>query len=145
LTQRGRFEAAVGGLPLLGKIPAGRLEEAVAQSDVILDERELLPFRPGDFALEVKGDSMVGDGIVEGDTVLLRPNINADSGEIAAVIVGDDHEATLKRVYFKPGSRNVLLRASNPAYADQNVKSDAMRIAGVFRGLVRRPGNRRNR
>jgi repressor LexA len=137
LTQRGRFAAAVGGIPVLGTIPAGPLEEAVAQSDVLLDERQLLPVRPGDFALQVKGDSMVGDGILEGDKVLLRPNVQVENGEIAAVIVGDDHEATLKRVFFNERRRKVVLRASNPRYSDRHLNPHSIRIAGVFRGLVR--------
>jgi repressor LexA len=137
LTQRGRFAAAVGGIPVLGTIPAGPLEEAVAQTDVLLDERQLLPVKPGDFALQVKGDSMVGDGILEGDKVLLRPNVQAENGEIAAVIVGDDHEATLKRVFFNERHGKVVLRASNPRYADRHLNPRSIRIAGVFRGLVR--------
>lgn len=137
LTQRGRFAAAIGGIPVLGTIPAGPLEEAVAQTDVLLDERQLLPVKPGDFALQVKGDSMVGDGILEGDKVLLRPNVQVENGEIAAVIVGDDHEATLKRVFFNERGGKVLLRASNPRYSDRHLNPHSIRIAGVFRGLVR--------
>jgi len=143
LTPRGRLEASIGGVPVLGTIPAGALAEAIAQPDVVLDERELLPFRPGDFALKVKGDSMIGDGILDGDTVLLRPAIRVESGEVAAVLVGEDHEATLKRVYFDPGSSKVRLRPSNPRYAEQHFKAEDVKIAGVFRGLVRHSTRRR--
>lgn len=145
LTSRGRLEAALGGLPLLGSISAGPLEEAIAQADTVLDERELLPCRPGDFALRVKGDSMVGDGIFEGDKVLLRPDVTVENGEIAAVLIGTDYEATLKRVFFSATSRKVTLRASNPRYPDSQVRANDVKIAGVFRGLVRehsRPGSR---
>jgi len=140
LTQRGRFAAAVGGIPVLGTIPAGPLEEAVAQTDVLLDERKLLPVKPGDFALQVKGDSMVGDGILDGDRVLLRPNVQVENGEIAAIIVGDDHEATLKRVFFNERRGKIVLRASNPRYSDRHLNPRSIRIAGVFRGLVRDAG-----
>jgi repressor LexA len=136
LTPRGRLEASLGGVPLLGTIPAGPLEEAIAQAETVLDERELLPCRPGDFALRVKGDSMVGDGILEGDKVLLRPDVTVENGEIAAVLVGADYEATLKRVFFT-ATRKVTLRASNPRYPDKQVEADEVRIAGVFRGLAR--------
>ncbi len=128
---------------MLGTIPAGALEEAIAQADVVLDERELLPFRPGDFALKVKGDSMIGDGILDGDTVLLRPQVQVENGEVAAVLVGDDHEATLKHVYFDNTSRTVRLRASNPRYPERQFKAEEIKIAGVFRGLVRNGGQRR--
>ena len=137
LTSRGRVEATLGGVPLLGSIPAGPLKEAIAQAATFLDERELLPCRPGDFALRVKGDSMVGDGILEDDKVLLRPDVRVENGEIAAVLVGSDYEATLKRVFFTAATREVTLRASNPRYPDMRVTADEVKIAGVFRGLVR--------
>lgn len=130
-------------LPLLGRIPAGPLEEAIQQESQPVSVSELLRARPGDFLLEVKGDSMTGDGIFEGDKVLLRPEVQLESGEIAAVLVGAEHEATLKRVHLLPGketaaqSGEVILRASNPAYPDRRLPAEEIRIAGVFRGLVR--------
>jgi repressor LexA len=137
LTSRGRAEAALGGVPLLGSIPAGPLEEAIAQAAIFLDERELLSCRPGDFLLRVRGDSMVGDGIFEDDKVLLRPEVTVQNGEIAAVLIGSEYEATLKRVFFATTTREVTLRASNPRYPDTQVRADEVKIAGVFRGLVR--------
>jgi len=135
LSPKGRFTLAIGGLPLLGSIPAGPLQEALADPDAILDDHELLPYRPGDFLLRVKGDSMTGDGILDGDKVLLRPGIDCAHGEIAAVLVGDAHDATLKRVFFE--KENIRLRASNPRYKDIVVPAAGVKIAGVFRGLIR--------
>ncbi len=135
LTAKGRLALSLGGLPLLGSIPAGPLSEALAEPETVVDERELLPFRDGDFLLRVRGDSMTGDGILNGDKVLLRPEVDVRDGEIAAVLVGDAHEATLKRV-FRHGER-VVLRASNPAYPDVMVQASQVKIAGVFRGLIR--------
>jgi repressor LexA len=140
LTSRGRLEAALGGLPLLGSIPAGPLSEAITQAETVLDERELLPWRQGDFALRVKGDSMVGDGIIEDDKVLLRPNVAVENGEIAAVLIGGNYEATLKRVFFTAMNRRITLRARNLEYRDIQVEADDVRIAGVFRGLIRDRG-----
>ena len=149
LSAKGRLQvnAPAGGtalfLPLLGRIPAGPLEEAIQQGGQPVSVSELLRARPGDFLLEVKGDSMTGDGIHEGDKVLLRPEVQLESGEIAAVLVGPDHEATLKRVHLLPGTQasphagEVLLRASNPAYPDRRLPAEEVRIAGVFRGLIR--------
>jgi repressor LexA len=138
LTPKGRLALSIGGLPLLGSIPAGRLAEALAEPETVLDERELLAFREGDFLLRVRGESMTGDGILDGDKVLLRPEVEARDGEIAAVLVGDAHEATLKRV-FRKGER-VILRASHPAYPDLSVDASEVKIAGVFRGLIRDGG-----
>jgi repressor LexA len=149
LSAKGRLQinapSGVGGmfLPLLGRIPAGPLEEAIQQEGQAVCVSELLRARPGDFLLEVKGDSMTGDGILEGDKVLLRPEAQLDPGEIAAVLVGPDHEATLKRVYFHPSTQasprggEVILRASHPAYPDRRLPAEEVRIAGVFRGLLR--------
>jgi len=101
----------------------------------VLGEGELLPWKEGDFLLRVKGDSMIGDGILDGDKVLLRPGIEPHAGEIAAVVVGDAHEATLK--HFLPEGDRVRLRASNPGYRDLVVPAEQVRVAGVFRGLIR--------
>ena len=137
LTSMGKLALGAGGLPLLGSIPAGPLAEAIAEADEVLDPGELFPYRDGDFLLRVRGDSMIGDGILNGDKVLLRPEVAAHSGEIAAVLVGDDYESTLKRIYFQPDKAEVILRASNPKYPDLVTSAEAVKIAGVFRGLIR--------
>ena len=135
LTSKGRFALGAGGLPLLGLIPAGPLAEAVAEADEILAPEDVLPWKEGDFLLRVKGDSMEGDGILDGDMVLLRPEVSWQQGEIAAVLVGEDHETTLKRVFRQ--DELITLRAANPRYADRTVPAETVKIAGVFRGLVR--------
>ncbi len=135
LTPKGRFAIGAGGLPVLGSIPAGPLSEAVESADEVLEPAELLPWREGDFLLRVRGDSMEGDGILDGDLVLIRPDHEARPGEIAAVLIGDGYDATLKRLFFK--GVNAILRASNPKYADLTVPAETVKIAGVFRGLIR--------
>ena len=135
LTTKGRFALGLGGLPLLGSIPAGPLSEALAESEAVVDGPELFSYREGDFLLRVKGDSMIGDGILDGDLVLLRPDIEWRNGEIAAVHVGDAYEATLKRVFVE-GAR-IILRASNPEYPDLVTAAAEIKVAGVFRGLIR--------
>lgn len=135
LTPKGRFVVGEGGLAVHGSIRAGLLEEAVAEPETIMDDRDLLPYRPGDFLLRVRGDSMTGDGILPGDHVLLRPNVQVEQGEIAAVMVGEDYEATLKRVYVE--GPTVRLKAGNPNYADIVAPANEVKTAGVFRGLIR--------
>jgi repressor LexA len=137
LTPKARHVLGIGGLPLLGSIPAGALSEAVAQAVEIVAPGALLPHKPGDFLLRVRGDSMVGDGVLDGDLVLLRPGGDVAHGAIAAAYVGDAHEATLKRVFFERDA--VRLRASNPVYPDLIIPKDEWRgVAGVYVGLVRR-------
>ena len=97
-----------GGIPLLGKIAAGQ---------PILAEEECEFFSPiddtrADFCLRVRGDSMIGAGIKDGDIVFIRKQDSVDDGEIAAVLVDD--EATLKRVYITDDA--VTLIAENPKY-----------------------------
>jgi repressor LexA len=135
LTARGRLALGIGGLPLLGSIPAGPLREALAEPEEIIEPHQVLPARPNDFLLRVRGDSMTGDGIFEGDLVLLRPEVAVEPGEIAAVCVGDAHEGTLKRVF--PEGAQVRLKAGNPEYADILVPASEVKVAGVFRGLIR--------
>ena len=84
LTQHGQASIGVGGIPVLGSISAGRLEEAIAEAGEFLEPRDFIAFRSGDFFLRVKGDSMIGDGIMPGDLTLLRPDVQVESGEIAA-------------------------------------------------------------
>jgi repressor LexA len=109
----------------------------LSQAETVLDEQELVRYRPGDFLLIVEGDSMVGDGILPHDKVLVRPNIEPRNGEIAAVQVGDDYRATLKHVRFNLGRSKVTLEASNSNYRPVVVSAQDVRIAGVYRGLVR--------
>ena len=138
LTAKGRHVLGIGGLPLLGLIPAGPLSEAVAQADTVVEANEILPHRRDDFLLRVRGDSMTGDGILDGDLVLLRPAVDVPHGAIAAACVGDEREATLKRVFYE-GER-VRLKASNPAYKDILVPAKDVQFAGLLKGVVRHVG-----
>lgn len=136
LSKTGRAWMGVGCVPLLGSIPAGPLAEAVSDVDEYVEVDSLLKVRRGDFLLRAAGDSMIGDGILDGDLVLLRPQPDFSPGEIAAIYAGDRYESTLKHVV--PETDGVRLKASNPAYPDILIpQSEWKGIAGVFRGLVR--------
>lgn len=137
LATKGKAVAGLGGLPVLGSIPAGPLSEVLEQCDTTIEGRALLSYQAGDFLLIVHGDSMIGDGILPGDRVLLRPGVQAQHGEIAAVHVGDDYLATLKHICIGPSQNQITLKASNPCYDDIVVAAKDLRVAGVYRGLVR--------
>ena len=119
-------------IPLLGFIPAGKL----TLTDEVFDEYLSIDpslFGTGEiFALRVRGDSMIGDHIVDGDIVFIRRQDSVKNGEIAAVLV--DGEVTLKRVYFKKGK--IILQPSNPEM--EPIEVDDAKILGVFVGLLRR-------
>ena len=140
LTPRGLASSGVGA-PVIGEITAGPLREALCESEeVVLSLSEAIGFRPGDFLLRVAGDSMNGDGILDGDRVLLRPNAAHDNGEIAAVQIMEEREqweTTLKRVFSAPEWDYAELRASNPRYESLRVPCEKVKIAGVYRGLLR--------
>ncbi len=143
LSPKARLALGEGGIPVLGAIPAGPLNEAIAAANDVLEADALLPHRPGDFFLRVKGDSMINDGILSGDLVLLRPGAELTYGGIAAVIIGREAdgdfsgecETTLKRVYHD--GNKVRLQASNPDYPDTTLPADAVRVAGIYQGLIR--------
>lgn len=71
-----------------------------------------------DFCLTARGDSMVGARILDGDIVFVRKQDMVDNGEIAAVVVNNDSEATLKRLYYYQDKELLILKAENPAYED---------------------------
>lgn len=137
LTQKGKYTVGLGGVRILGSVRAGVLTEAIPHDSEIVDLGTALPSHPGDFLLVVEGYSMTGDGILPGDKVLLRPNVQVKNGEIAAVLVGSDYLATLKRVYYGHQKDQVTLKASNSDFPDVSVNAAEMQIAGVFRGLIR--------
>ena len=137
LTTQGKATLGLGGLRVLGGIPAGPLMDVIDQCETVIDGAELLPHKAGDFLLVVQGDSMIGDGILPNDMVLLRPYVPVRDREIAAVQIGEEYLVTLKHVYFGRDRSKVTLRASNPEYKDIVVSSKDLKVAGVFRGLVR--------
>ena len=144
LTPRGVATSGIGA-PVVGAITAGPLREAVCQSEeVVLSLSEAVGFRPGDFLLRVSGDSMNGDGILDGDRVLLRPGAVHHNGEIVAVQIMEEREqweTTLKRLFTAPDWDYAELRASNPTYPPLRVPCEKVSIAGVYRGLLRGPSH----
>jgi len=122
-------------IPVMGRIAAGSPIEAIqTHSHSIMIPPEMLA--PGEhFALEVRGDSMIEAGILEGDTVLIRKSDSADTGDIVVALI-DDEEATLKRLRRKGAS--IALEAANPAYETRIFGPDRVRIQGRLVGLLRR-------
>ena len=121
-------------IPLLGAIPAGLPIEAVEQPDrsITVDADSLrLPKNPRTFALEVRGDSMIGAGILDRDIVILELAEARDRDIVAALI---DGETTLKR--FLVQKNRPFLRAENPKYPDL-IPAQELVIQGVFRALIR--------
>ncbi len=119
-------------LPLLGSIAAGRPLEAIEERDVV-DVADICNLDRANYMLRVKGDSMIEDGICDGDFVLVEKRSTASDGETVVAIL-ENNEATLKRFYrqrkrFKLEPANAALK---PIYTDK------LEIRGVVVGVLRR-------
>lgn len=125
----------VRSLPLLGRVAAGRPIEAVQSPEMIEVPASLLRKSGEHFILKVQGDSMIGDGILDGDFVVIRRQSTAENGETVVALI--ENEATIKR-YHKHRSQ-VELHAANPAYPTIQVKPGArFKIEGILAGLIRK-------
>lgn len=121
-------------LPLYGRIAAGVPIEALRDHANYAQVPASL-LGPGEhYALEIAGDSMIGAGILDGDTVIIRRCDIADAGTIVVALV-DDNEVTLKTLRRKGGT--VGLEAANPSYETRYLPPDRIRIQGRLVGLLR--------
>ena len=120
-------------VPVLGRVPAGKpfvseenIEGIIAVLEDMASEKT--------FALQVKGDSMIGAGIMDGDRVIVKQQATADNGDIVCAVI--EGEATLKRFFKKDGT--ITLKAENEKYAPITVSAGEFRIAGRVVGLLRK-------
>ncbi len=120
-------------LPLLGRVAAGRPIEAIATSETI-EVPEILLRGEGNFALKVVGDSMVDEGIRDGDIVVVKQQRDAHNGQTVVALVGDD--ATIKRFYRRGGK--IELRPANPRMQSIVVAEGDLQIQGIVIGLIRK-------
>ncbi len=120
-------------LPLLGEIAAGHPIEAIANEQSLNIASCLI----GDnrFLLRAKGDSMIGDGIHDGDYIICESKQHADDGEIIVALI-DQNEATLKRLKNNQDS-TVSLLPSNPALPVMTFAAERVTIQGTYVGLLR--------
>jgi repressor LexA len=121
-------------LPLHGRIAAGTPIEALQGTDTLPVPAALLG--PGEhYALEVAGDSMVDEGILDGDFALIRRQDTARDGEIVVALINDE-EATLKT--FRREGQMIRLDPANRRYDPQRYRPDQVQIQGRLAGLLRR-------
>ncbi len=127
-------------IPIVGRVAAG---QPILAQERIDDTVQVDAFFIGTtkkvYGLRVQGDSMIGDGILPGDYIFVKKQLNADDGDIVVAMIDD--EATVKRVYFE-GDR-VRFQPSNPRLAPIYVRKDDFRstmILGVVVGVYRKIG-----
>ena len=122
-------------IPVMGRIAAGTPISAIqSRSHTISLPPDLLSSGEH-FALEVRGDSMIEAGILDGDTVVIRKQEQAETGDIVVALI-DEEEATLKRLRKRGAS--IALEAANPAYETRIFGPDRVRIQGKLVSLLRK-------
>ena len=129
--------AANQPLSLIGAIAAGQPIEAIVDhdpiniADIFLGENR--------YALRVKGDSMIDEGIFDGDIVVCEHARSASNGQIVVAII-DSNQATLKRIYHNPGERTVMLMPENKSLKPMVYPASRVQVQGIYIGLFRIAG-----
>src|SRR5215470_14950834 len=120
-------------LPLLGRVAAGRPIEAIANPES-LEVPEMLMRGEDNFALRVVGDSMVEEGIRDGDIVVVKRQRDAENGQTIVALIGDD--ATIKQFHRRGG--RVELRPANARMTSIVIDEGDLQIQGIVVGLIRK-------
>jgi repressor LexA len=129
-----RKSAAAVGLPLLGRVAAGQPIEALEDAGEIAVPEEFVR-RGNTFVLRVVGSSMVGDGILDGDYVVVEERASAESGETVVAVMNG--EATVKRFYREKGGR-VRLQPANDTMQPIVVRDKDLEVRGVVVAVLRK-------
>jgi len=125
-------------IPLLGIIAAGRPVEAILSNETISVPRDMTG-KNRTFALRVRGESMTGEGILDGDFIVVDSRQSADNGQTVVALI-DGSEATVKR-FYRERSR-IRLEAANPRYKPIIIKpADRVSVQGVVIGVLRKYKN----
>jgi repressor LexA len=120
-------------LPLVGRVAAGQPILAEENIEELIDVPAFLRRDDDDFVLRVRGDSMTGAGIFNGDFIVVHSQDQAQNGEIVVALVGD--EATTKRFYNE--GRTVRLQPENELYEPIVVNADEVELVGRVVGVLR--------
>lgn len=126
-------EAGSVEVPLLGQVAAGAPIEAYPVPETVALPEDLV--RGESYALRVRGDSMIEDGILEGDTIIVERRETARDGEVVVALV-DGAEVTVKR-WFREG-RSIRLQPANAAMQPIVVDEAEVQVQGVVVGLMRK-------
>lgn len=123
-------------LPVLGLIAAGQPIETIKGHHEMLEVPPFMVGRKNSYVLQVKGESMVDDGIMDGDYVVVTEKEVPSNGEVVVALVNNE-EATLKR-YYKEGSR-IRLQPANSAMEPMYIEPKTpLKVQGVLIGLIRK-------
>jgi repressor LexA len=122
-------------VPLLGKVAAGRPIQYFKTEEKLEVPQDMAREMGKFFALQVLGDSMIDEGILENDFVIIRKQPSVENGQI--VVASIENEATIK--YFYKKKNQIELHSANQKYAPILISSEQdFKIEGLFRGLIRK-------
>lgn len=124
-------------LPLLGKVAAGAPIEAIETSDTLSIPQELVRRPHQTFALQVQGESMIGEGILHGDFIVVERRASAENGQTVVALV--QGEATVKK-FHRERNGKVRLQPANPHMEPILVKEKDLEIRGVVVAVLRKYG-----
>ncbi len=134
-TPRATTGSGVTELTIMGRIAAGVPIEAINQASAhVAVPNAMLSSVGQHYALEVRGDSMIGAGINDGDVVVIRETGVAENGDIVVAMV-EGHEATLK--YYHRKGKTIELEAANPDYPTRVLPEGQVEVQGRLVGLIR--------
>lgn len=120
-------------IPLVGTITCGQPIEAIEIPDTTFEIAKDRRFQEGElYALKAKGNSMIGDGIFDGDFLIVKKQEWAEDGDTAVAII-DDNEATLKKYYKEKG--RIRLQPANPAF--EPIYRKNVEIRGIVVKVIR--------
>lgn len=119
-------------IPLHGKVAAGNPIEAIEGNELI-DVPAHMVRKGTHYALTISGESMIEDGILDGDVIVVKEQRSANNGETVVALI--DNEATVKRYYKKP--KSIELHPANSSMKPIIVKGGHFQIKGVLVGLIR--------
>ena len=127
--------ASAERVPYLGRIAAGRPIEAIADDEQVTVPEQLLASGAGrHYVLKVVGDSMIDEGVHDGDFVVVQEQSQARPGQMVVALLSD--EVTLKRYY--PEGETVRLQPANPRMEPIHVLASTLRLQGIVVGLMRK-------
>ena len=133
---KSRFRPEIVSVPIYGFIPAGLPADSAQEDEgCVLIDIETLGIKPSarTFGLKVRGDSMLGKNIVDGDIAIIEHGVHPRSGDVVAALI--DGQVTLKTFLLQKG--RPFLRAENPRYPDL-IPQEELQIQGVMVTLVRK-------
>lgn len=130
-----RFDDGISilAIPLMGVIDAGRPIEAIRTSETIDIPRDMIGKKT--FALRVRGESMIEDGILDGDYIIIEQTSSAKNGDIIVALI-DNQNATLKHFYNEKGS--IRLQPANKKMKPMHFAKNRVTIQGKVKGIIRK-------